>query len=218
MPVKRRGLEYKEAKLFCVQIPGSTTVSYGVTLGNAALAGKHWKHLVAQVTSAETPVHAVVDGAPWILRQFGEQFQKGRLLVDFYHVSEYLGRVREKLNLSKAWFHQQQTDLLEGRLPAVLRRLQKLLARDVESVVGTAQRYLRQRRKHLFYQEIKDTELPIGSGVIEAGHRSVLQARLKQSGMWWKFCNLEKMAHLCVMRANQQWEAYWEGEFLTATR
>ena len=52
-------------------------------------------------------------------------------------------------------------------------------------------------------------QLPIGSGLIESGHRHVLQARLKGAGTSWLPDNAERMAQLRVLRANHQWESLW---------
>ena len=51
--------------------------------------------------------------------------------------------------------------------------------------------------------------LPIGSGEVESGNRSVIQARLKRSGAWWKEENAEEMLALRTLRASGQWESYW---------
>jgi hypothetical protein len=53
-------------------------------------------------------------------------------------------------------------------------------------------------------------DLPIGSGEIESGHRYVIQQRLKPSGAWWKHANAEHMIALRVVRANNEWEHYWQ--------
>ena len=52
-------------------------------------------------------------------------------------------------------------------------------------------------------------DLPIGSGLIESGHRHVLQARLKGPGMAWLEDTAEQMAQLRVMRVNGRWEELW---------
>jgi len=51
--------------------------------------------------------------------------------------------------------------------------------------------------------------LPIGSGEIESAHRYVIQQRLKLPGAWWKAANVESMLALRVVRANGDWEKYW---------
>ncbi len=51
--------------------------------------------------------------------------------------------------------------------------------------------------------------LPIGSGMIESGHRHVLQARLKKAGAAWLLTNAGLIANLRVLRANNQWLSLW---------
>ncbi len=46
--------------------------------------------------------------------------------------------------------------------------------------------------------------LPIGSGLIEAGHKHVLEARLNISGAAWLPSNAETMAQLRVLRSNDR--------------
>ena len=60
------------------------------------------------------------------------------------------------------------------------------------------------------YRSALDAGLPIGSGEVESGHRYVIQDRLKIAGAWWKEDNAEKMLALRVVRANNDWEAYWQ--------
>ncbi len=52
--------------------------------------------------------------------------------------------------------------------------------------------------------------LPIGSGEIESAHRYVIQERLKLPGAWWKAENVDSMLALRVVRANDQWDEYWD--------
>ena len=51
--------------------------------------------------------------------------------------------------------------------------------------------------------------LPIGSGLIESGHRHVLHARLKKAGTAWLHEHADQIAHLRVLRANNQWSSFW---------
>src|SRR5947208_3999285 len=51
--------------------------------------------------------------------------------------------------------------------------------------VRNGHRYLVNRIDCLDYPRALRLELPIGSGLIESGHRHVLQARLKKGGAAW---------------------------------
>ena len=69
-------------------------------------------------------------------------------------------------------------------------------------------RYLSNRIDQLDYRSAIEKDLPIGSGMIESGHRHVLQARLKKAG--WTQENAESMAPLRVARANEEDQLYWK--------
>jgi len=65
------------------------------------------------------------------------------------------------------------------------------------------------RRDQLDYQNAMERGLPVGSGLIESGHRHVLQARLKIPGAWWKPENAYALAQLRALRANDLWHTLW---------
>ncbi len=64
-------------------------------------------------------------------------------------------------------------------------------------------------KEHFKYKEALTKELPIGSGEIESGNRSVVQTRLKIPGAWWKPETAKWMLALRCMRMNGDWERYW---------
>ena len=162
-----------------------------------------------------TRVHGVGDGAGWIHTQFHENFgPQGAYLIDFYHVSEYLGAAALEVarpGKETAWRRRQQGRLLDNRSEAVLRSLEKHLLADpkTESAARTAQRYLADRHDQLDYAGARRSQLPIGSGEIESGHRHVIQHRLKIAGGWWSERNMEAMLQLRAGRANNWWSTYW---------
>lgn len=80
---------------------------------------------------------------------------------------------------------------------------------EEDAPVRKAYRYMSNRLTNLDYAKAKELGLPIGSGLIESGHRHVLQARLKKAGTAWLPENAEKMAQIRVIRANNKWESFW---------
>jgi hypothetical protein len=60
-------------------------------------------------------------------------------------------------------------------------------------------RYPRFRRQHLF----------VGSGVIEAGCKTVVGSRLKQSGMFWTVRGANSILALRCSHLNGRFEDYW---------
>jgi len=50
----------------------------------------------------------------------------------------------------------------------------------------------------------------IGSGVVEAGCRSVIGKRCKQSGMFWSLPGVEKILAFRCLKAGRQLDAFWK--------
>ncbi len=108
----------------------------------------------------------------------------GRYLMDFYHVSEYLHAAsNETAVLGQAWIKDQEKRLLEEDSESVLQSLKQHLEKegleDSKAPARKAYHYLSSRKDQLNYPEAKAEVLPKGSGIIEGGHRNVLQNRLK---------------------------------------
>jgi len=80
---------------------------------------------------------------------------------------------------------------------------------DAKAPVRTAHRYIQNRLNQLDYAGAIAENLPIGSGMIESGHKHVLQARLKISGAAWTLNNAQNIAKARALRANQQRHIYW---------
>jgi hypothetical protein len=213
---KRRAVGWQEARLALARQPGSLTPRFGATLGGVEQAGDRLLDCAIRVgAGAQTRVHCVSDGAPWIGEQVERCFGAGaEYLVDFYHVSQYLSAAGEAIAgvRGRDWLRQQQERLKQNRVAEVLRDLTPHVETEqgAETPVRSCYRYLSNRIGQLNYRGALAAGLPIGSGEIESAHRHVVQERLKIAGAWWKRENAEKMLALRVARANGQWQAYWQ--------
>ena len=219
---KRKGkkLSWREAKISLAHAKGSRTPIYGGGIeGGVEAAGRQ---LLACAVRAgfgtETLVHAVGDGAPWIVGQIEEQFGvQGSYLIDFYHVCEYLSEAAKTIVLMpaarEAWMEAQKDALKTGRLDEVLRALaphrEPSQTSDDQAPVRACHRYLSGRTNQLKYREALAEGLPIGSGEIESAHRYVVQKRLKLPGAWWCVEHAEHMIALRINRLNGDWDDYW---------
>lgn len=219
---KRKGktLMWREAKLSLAHVQGSRTPVYAGSIeGGVAAAGRQ---LLACAVRAgfgtSSRVHAVGDGAPWIVGQIDEQFgEQGRYLIDFYHVCEYLSAAAAGIAIDAAaretWVETQKEALKAGRLDAILQALaahrEAPEIDDEHAPVRCCHRYLSGRRTQLDYRGALADGLPIGSGEIESAHRYVAQQRLKRPGAWWRVEHAEHMLALRIVRMNGDWETYW---------
>jgi Uncharacterised protein family (UPF0236) len=213
---KRRLLDWQEARLSLAYRTGSLTKHYQATLQAVAVAGQQLLACAVQAGAGQkSRIHCVGDGAAWIVRQVEERFGKqGRYLLDFYHVSEYLAQAAEAITSKTAeWRRRQQERLKRNQVGRVLAELTRHLEEEedeeCQAPVRACWRYLSNRLENLDYKGAIAAGLPIGSGEIESGNRSVIQARLKRSGAWWKEENAEAMLGLRALRASGQWESYW---------
>lgn len=214
---KARSLSWQEARLCLAREPGQVGARYGACLGDAEQAGAVWLDCALRAgAGTNTHVHCLGDGALWIAAQADKRFgEQASYLCDFYHVSEYLAAAAVPLagSQSKQWLSWTQGLLKDNRLTEVLDELALKLeppaVREEEAPIRVCFRYLNNRQDQLDYRSALESGLPIGSGEVESGHRSVIQERLKISGAWWGEDNAAKMLALRVTRANEEWGSYW---------
>jgi hypothetical protein len=213
----KRPREWKEMRLVAAQAKNATSAVYGATFGSVEETGRRWGHCARLAGWAlNSSIHALGDGAEWIRLQSQEVFQsQGTFLCDFYHVSGYLAAAAERCRPSQphVWRRTQQKRLRRGAVDKVIAALEPFLEPEnipnENAPVRTAHRYLTNRLDCLDYPRALRLDLPIGSGLIESGHRHVLQARLKKPGCAWLHCHADQIAHLRVLRANRQWQSLW---------
>lgn len=209
--------EWKEIRLTAAQALGSAQTFYAATFGEVDEVGRRWGHCTrAAGWGLNSQIHALGDGAEWICLQTAEVFgAQGTFLCDYYHVSEYLAEAAPtcRAKAPDQWRRTQQARLKRGALDKVIdalaEHLEPLGTPEAEAPVTNAHRYLDNRTDCLDYPRALRLGLPIGSGMIESGHRHVLQARLKKPGAAWLLTNADRIANLRVLRANGQWFSLW---------
>ena len=217
---KGKTLSWREAKISLAHAKGSRTPVYagGIEGGVEAAGQQLFACAVRAGFGAASRVHAVGDGAPWIVGQIDHLFgEQGSYLIDFYHVCEYLSAAAKMIApgaaAGKAWMEAQKDALKTGRAEAVLSALAPHREApdlgDEQAPVRVCHRYLDARKGQLNYREALAEGLPIGSGEIESAHRYVAQKRLKLPGAWWLVAHAEYMLALRINRLNGDWDAYW---------
>ena len=150
-----------QAKISLAHAKGSTTPVYaGAIQGGVEIAGSTAFRMRGSAGfGANSRVHAVGDGAPWIVGQVEAQFgAQGSYLIDFYHVCEYLSDAAKAIApepaAQKAWMEAQKDALKTGRF--VMGSYRRSLAiseaaevDDDQSSVRRCHRYLIGRRNQL---------------------------------------------------------------------
>lgn len=146
----------------------------------------------------------VTDGAEWIANWLSVTYPDATHILDYYHVVEKLALAAKGLPWGQNWLTTQQGYLLNNQSQEVEKNVAKLIHLPVEErnrVVG----YLLNNRHRMRYGDYRKQGLLIGSGPIEAAHRTVLQVRMKRSGQRWVNLGCDHMIRLRV--------AYKSGKF-----
>ncbi len=215
---KNKRLRWAEVRLSLARAPGSASPVYGATLGSVDQAGEQMiSGAIKAGAGVETNIHGVGDGAPWIAEQMDRKFgSQASYLIDFYHLCEYLAAAAAVIEDRPAWLKEQKQRLTENRIDEVLEDLkpyqESAEVGAADAPVRAFHRYVSNRPGQFNYKEAIAADLPIGSGEIESAHRYVVQQRLKIPGAWWRIDKAANILALRVLRANGEWESYWQGK------
>ena len=161
---------------------------------------------------ARPPV--VAGGRLRIAQQMAEVFPRQRFLLDRYHLLEHLHEGASAVaagdgESAQAWVSEQVGRIDRARAAAVVAEFRGHPGMGGEHPLNRLAGYLESRQEQLDYATAREQGLPLGSGAVEAGHRHVIQARLKLPGTWWKVDTVNPMLALRTLRANGQWDAFW---------
>ncbi|MHB1687708.1 MAG: hypothetical protein ACYCVH_10075 [Ignavibacteriaceae bacterium] len=161
-------------------------------------------------------VCVIGDGAAWIWNIVQENFWNAIQIVDIYHAREHYwncARIVFGTNSQsqRQWAGSRQEELDSGDAEAVIRALRKLRVKNEESkkMIDSTVGYFKQNKKRMRYNVFRAQGLFVGSGVIEAGCRSVIGLRLKQSGMHWTVSGANSIIAFRCCLLSRRWEDFW---------
>jgi hypothetical protein len=160
----------------------------------------------------------IADGAEWCWNQASLHFPGAIEIVDLYHARQHLWELARKLypgdQLSqKAWMKVHQKRLLDkGKIEKLVLALRSIESTNAEvlETIRTEADYFERNADRMRYPKFRRQHLFVGSGVIEAGCKTVIGSRLKQSGMFWTVRGANAIIALRCCRLNGRFEAYWE--------
>jgi hypothetical protein len=140
------------------------------------------------------------------------------VILDFYHVAEYLGHLAKALHPGrdaeaetwrKAWCSRLKAEG-GGPVLAALRTLdvKGRAARTVQREVVT---YFENQVHRMDYPSYRAKGWQIGSGPVESACKTVVGQRLKGGGMRWGADGADAVCHLRALFRSEggQWEAFW---------
>ena len=113
----------------------------------------------------------------------------------------------------KAWMKKHQRRLLDkGKIETLVRTLRAIDATNPEVIekIRIEAGYFQRNAERMRYPKFRRQHLFVGSGVIEAGCKTVIGSPLKQSGMFWTVRGANAIVALRCCHLNGQFQDYWE--------
>lgn len=212
---KTRQVDYQEARLCACTQKGQRATIYRAMFGSPDEVGEAWNSCAKQAgRGLNTFVHSVGDGATWVHQQATGQLGCDRFVLDFYHLCQYLKQAEPACAKNPRWFATQKNRMLRNDSQKVIQNLAEHLEEtsvpDEEAPVRRAHRYLSNRADQIDYAGSQKQQLPIGSGLIESGHKHVIQARMKIAGAAWSVEVADAFIKTRAKRASNQWQQCWK--------
>ena len=99
-----------------------------------------------------------------------------------------------------------------GKIEKLVVKLRSLYPANPElaAAVRTEANYFERNSQHMRYPKFRKQQLFVGSGVIEAGCKTIMGSRLKRSGMFWTIRGANAVIALRCCRHSRQFDDYWE--------
>jgi len=202
---------------FAIRDPDSTTYTGGIESAEefgrrlyAQAYGRGWSRALQKVVMG--------DGAEWIWNLVALHFPDALQIVDLYHARQHLWEVARRLfpnkeGQQKAWMKIHQKRLLDrGKIEKLVAALRSLASDnpEVAEKIRAEANYFERNAERMRYPKFRRQHLFVGSGVIEAGCKTVVASRLKRSGMFWTVRGANAILALRCCHLNGEFEDYWE--------
>jgi hypothetical protein len=158
----------------------------------------------------------IADGAVWIWNLADQHFPGAIQIVDLYHARQHLWDLSAKLfagddKARKRWLARCLDRLDCGKIEALVKILRDSPAASDElaQTVRNEAEYFQRNADRMRYPHFRAQGLFVGSGVVEAGCKTVIGARLKCSGMFWTVRGANAIVSLRCCRLSRRFEDYW---------
>lgn len=163
------------------------------------------------------------DGAPWIWNLAHQHFPGAIEIVDLYHARQHLWELSQKLfpddePVRDRWTGRLLDKLDQGRIEALVKTLRRFhtTSKELAHLLANGADYFAGNAERMRYPEFRKQGLFVGSGVVEAGCKRVIGARLKRSGMLWTVRGANAIIALRCCRMSGRFEDYWEARSAAA--
>lgn len=166
----------------------------------------------------------LADGAKWIWNQCGQRLPRAEQSLDVFHLSQHLHDAGKAIHgegsePARRFAEDHLLGLLRDGAGHLSRRLLPMIqqARAAGAACQSAAlrdliAYLWPNRHRLDYASRLRRGLPIGSGLVEGGCKTIIGRRLKLNSARWNPQRAENMAALRCVDYSDRWSAFWASE------
>ena len=158
----------------------------------------------------------IADGAVWIWNLAEQHFPGAIQIVDLYHARQHLWDLSAKLfagdeKACKRWLARCLDRLERGKIEALVKILRGFppASDELAKTLNNEAEYFERNAERMRYPAFRAQNLFVGSGVVEAGCKTVIGARLKCSGMFWTVRGANAIIALRCCRLSRRFEDYW---------
>jgi len=163
-------------------------------------------------------VSVMGDGAPWIWNLAEEHFYGATQIIDLYHAREHYWNAARSVfgaaeeQILNQWTAARRKELDQGKVDQVIKAIRNLCpsSETQDKILKGESAYFEKNAERMRYAEFRSQGLFVGSGVVEAGCRTVIGQRLKQSGMHWTVKGANRIIALRSCILSGRWEDFWE--------
>jgi len=155
------------------------------------------------------------DGAAWIWNIASSKFPEATQIVDLYHAREHLhdlARLLEFMLLDHKddWLAARLDDLGHGDIDGICKAARAYPLEGIKKdELDTALGYFENNAPRMRYHWFRQCGLFVGSGVVEAGCKTIIGQRLKLSGMHWTAAGADAITTLRCQQASRPGDRIW---------
>jgi hypothetical protein len=158
----------------------------------------------------------LIDGANGLEKMGRLNFKGCVQIVDFFHAMEHAGLVLEALLGKDHPDYKRQLRRWAKRL--LKDKVQALIKKARQQSVGTPRQAAVEQALHYFvsnvsrmqYGTFRQAGYFIGSGVVEAGCKTIIGGRCKQSGMFWSEPGAENILAFRCIHSSRRMDEFWK--------
>lgn len=158
----------------------------------------------------------LIDGAAGLENMGKDCFKDAVQIVDFYHAVEHAGHVLAALigkshpdykQRQRRWAKHLLKDKVQNQIDETRKEAAGLPQQDaVEKELG----YFARNIERMQYGTFRAKGYFIGSGVVEAGCKTLIGGRCKQSGMFWSESGAENILALRCLHSSRRLDEFWK--------